>query len=109
MAVASASAVERFLPRTGLVAEVRPAPVLGVGARGELVRAVDRNRERADVVARGSDVVGQAAIRPRVAVARLLAQEAETGSLVEYDVVAVRARGPVPVDAAGLQRSVPQN
>ena len=46
-------------------------------ARRELVGAVDRDRERADVIVRRRDVVGEAAVRPAVAVVGLLAQEAE--------------------------------
>src|SRR5205823_10310702 len=50
---------------------------------GELVRAETRgDRERAQVVSLRGDVVRQAAIRARVAVIRLLAQEAEARSLV---------------------------
>ena len=51
--------------------------VLVLVARGELVGAVDRDGERAEVVAGGRDVVGERAVRPLVAVVGLLAQEAE--------------------------------
>ena len=62
---------------------------------GELVRAETRgDRERAQVVSLRSDVVRQAAIRARVAVIRLLAQEAEARSLVQDDVVALGRRRP---------------
>src|SRR5258705_2243452 len=58
------------------------------------------------MVAVGRDVVGETAIRTRVAVRGLLAQEIETDAVLEDDVVAVRARGPVTVDTARLQRTV---
>src|SRR5439155_18026040 len=68
---------------------------------GELVRAETGGyRERAQVVAFGSDVVGQAAVRARVAVIRLLAQEAEARSLVQDDVVALGRRRPEAEDAS---------
>src|SRR6476646_8804702 len=54
--------------------------VLRLVVSGELVGAVDRDRERADVVAVGADVVGEAAVRARVAVRGLLAQEREARS-----------------------------
>src|SRR5579862_264049 len=59
----------------------------GVPCR-ELVRAVDRDGEGARVVALARDVVGQAAVRPPVAVHCLLPQEAEA-SAVDDDIVAV--------------------
>src|SRR5438093_13748434 len=40
MAVRSASAVERFLPRTGLVAQIRPEPALDLLQRHPLARGV---------------------------------------------------------------------
>src|SRR5206468_4485780 len=46
------------------------------------------------------------AVRPRVAVRRLLAEETEPRSLVEDDVVSLGVRRPVTVDAARLQRAV---
>ena len=76
--------------------------VLGLVTRGELVRAVDGDGERADVVAVRADVVGQAAVRTRVAVRRLLAQEAEAAAVCERDVVAVGPRRPPAVDAPRL-------
>jgi hypothetical protein len=52
--------------------------VLGGETRRELVGAdPGGDRERPQVVSRGSDVVGEAAVRARVAVVTLLAQEAE--------------------------------
>src|SRR5581483_1777233 len=52
--------------------------VLGLEAGRELLEAeTGGDRERADVVTVRSDVVGEAAVRPRVAVGGLLSQEAE--------------------------------
>ena len=53
----------------------------------------------------GRDVVGEAAVRPRVAVGRLLAEEAEARLvvIVDNDIVAVGRRRPEAVDAARLQ------
>src|SRR5580765_584442 len=65
-----------------------------------------RDGEGADVVALGRDVVGETAVRPRVAVRGLLAQKIEGGAVLQDDVVAVRTRRPVAVDAASLERSV---
>ena len=67
----------------------RVVVVRGLVARRELVGAVDRDGERADVVVGRRDVVGEAAVRPAVAVVGLLAQEAEARA-VDDDVVARR-------------------
>src|SRR5262249_61493969 len=56
-------------------------------------------------VAFRGDEVGKTAVRSLVAVVCLLSQEAETRA-VEDDVVAVGARGPEAVDAAGTQEVV---
>ena len=65
----------------------------------ELVGPVDRDGERAHVVVRRRDVVGEAAVRALVAVIRLLAQEGEADT-VDHDVVALGVRRPESVDAA---------
>ena len=73
--------------------------VLGREARGELVGAVDRRPRRRRVESSaGRHVVGEAAVRPAVAVVRLLAEEAEARP-AEHDVVALGVRGPEAVDA----------
>ena len=59
----------------------------------DLIRAVDRDRERADVVAGRRDVVGEAEVRAAVLVVGLLPEEREARA-VEDDVVAVGVRGP---------------
>src|SRR5579885_2681151 len=79
--------------------------VLGGEARGQLVGALDRDRERPGVVARRRHVVGEAPVRPPVAVVCLLAQEAEARA-VEHDVVALGVRRPEPVHPAGTERAV---
>src|SRR4029077_20823824 len=66
----------------------------------ELVRAVDPDRERTDRVASRRYVVGETAVRARVTVVGLLAEEAEARALLEQDVVAVRPRRPVAVHPA---------
>ncbi len=71
--------------------------------RCKLVRAVDRDSERPDVVVRRGDVVREAAVRTAVAVIGLLAQEAEA-RLGDDDVVCLGVRGPVAVDALRMQR-----
>ena len=55
----------------------------------------------------GRDVVGEAAVRPRIGVPRLLAQEAEARLVVilDNDIVAVGRRRPEAVDAARLQEA----
>ena len=64
--------------------------VLRLERGGELVGAEPGgDRERAEVVSLRSDVVGEAAVRARVAVVGLLAQEAEARALVQDDVVAL--------------------
>ncbi len=80
--------------------------LLGLEPRRELVGAVDRDGERSEVVAFGSDVVGEAAVRPRVSVGCLLAEEAEPGPAVEKDIVAFAARRPEAEDALRAQARV---
>src|SRR5712691_6887959 len=76
--------------------------VVGLVARGELVRTVDRDGERPEVIVALSHKVREAAIRPRVAVVGLLTQEAESRPFLEEDVVSVRARRPEPVHPSSL-------
>ena len=76
--------------------------VLGREARGELVGAdPGGDGERADVIAVGRDVVGERAVRPRVAVVRLLAEEAEA-RVADDDVVSLRVRRPEAEHALAL-------
>ncbi len=72
--------------------------VLCLVAGGELVGAVDRDAERADVVAVGRDVIGERTVRPRVTVGGLLPEKREARPILEDDIVALRVRRPVPVD-----------
>ena len=88
---------------SALTAIARVVVVRRLVARRELVGAVDRDGERADVVAGRRDVVGEAAVRPAVAVVGLLAQEAEA-RVVDDDVVALGVRRPEAVDAPRAQR-----
>ena len=61
--------------------------VLGLEAGGERVEAESGgDREGAHVVADGSDVVGETAIRARVAVGGLLAEEAEARAVAQDEV-----------------------
>src|SRR5437763_1102298 len=77
--------------------------VLGFEAGGELVGAdPGGDRERTEVVAFGSEVIGKAAVRPRVAVVGLLAEEAEP-CVGGDDVVAAGRSRPETEDAAGAQ------
>ena len=76
--------------------------LLGLVAGGELVGAVDRDRERADVVARRRDVVGQRAVRPRVAPGRLLAQHREADAVLR-----ARRRRPRRAPARSRRRRAP--
>ena len=80
--------------------------VLLLVAPSDLVGAVDPDPESADRVAGRREVVGQAAVRPRVAVVGLLAQEAEPCSLIQKNIVAVGARAPVAVHPAADQQAV---
>ena len=67
---------------------------------------MDGNGEGADVVGVRRNVVGEAAVRPRVAVRGLLPQQVETETILEDDVVAGRTRRPVAVDPPRLERAV---
>ena len=81
--------------------------VLGLEARGELVGAVDRDRERAEVVAGRRDVVGEAS--GSGASRRSRPAGAGTGSASRPssdDVVALGARRPEAVDAARPEQLV---
>ena len=80
--------------------------VLGLVTGGELVGAVDRDGEGAEVVACGRDVVGQAAVRPRVALGGLLAQHREAHAALEHDVVALGAAPARSRRRRGLQEAV---
>src|SRR5205807_5577736 len=82
---------------------------LALEACRELVGAVDGDRECPDMVAFRRDEIGETAVRPGVAVRRLLAQEREACSLLERNVVALGARGPVPVYATCLERTVAED
>ncbi len=74
-------------------------------AAGQVLRAVDADGKGAEMVAGRGDVVGQAAVRPRVAARCLLPQHGEAWPAVDGDIVAVRVRGPESVDPARLQQA----
>ena len=77
--------------------------VLGLEPGRELVEAVPGgDRECTEMVAGRGDEVGEAAVRSRIAVRGLLAQERETRAVVEHNVVAVRVCAPPAVDPARL-------
>ena len=74
--------------------------VLGLEPACKLVGAdAGGDRERAEVIARRGDIVGEATVRSRVAVVGLLAQEAEARRprVGQHEVVAVRPSRPEPV------------
>src|SRR5439155_26705598 len=82
---------------------------LGLETRAELVEAeAGGDRERTDVVPSRSDVVRERAIRPRVAVGRLLAEHVEVSLvvIVDNDIVAVGRRRPEAEDAARREQPV---
>jgi hypothetical protein len=77
--------------------------VVGLEPGDELVQAEPGgDRERAQVVFGGRDVVRQAPIGPRVPVGRLLPEEAEARRvvIVDNDIVALGRRGPEAVHPA---------
>ena len=80
--------------------------VLGLVAGGQLVRAVDPDGERAEMIIRRGDEVGQRAVRPRVSPVRLLAEHREALAGRKHDVVALGLRGPEAVDAMSAEQPV---